>query len=94
MVGLSLIVCLVSGQRLAGFIPIGRLNYEPGFHFTIPELKEIKTLSVFDMLSPKYDKCQKMSGVRRWMEEANLEVVELTTGYNGINARARSYKST
>lgn len=77
------------GQALGRFIPIGKLNYEPEFHFSVEELKEIKTLSVIDMLSPKYDKCQTLSRFRSWMEEAGLEILALTTGYNGINARAR-----
>jgi SAM-dependent methyltransferase len=77
------------GKHLAALVPIGRLNYEPDYHFTVPEIKEIKTLSVFDMLSPKYDQPQKLSTFRAWMEEAGLEILELTTGYNGINARAR-----
>jgi SAM-dependent methyltransferase len=77
------------GKHLAGLIPIGRLSYEPEYRFTVAEMKEIKTLSVFDMLSPKYDQPQKLSTFRAWMEEAGLEIIELTTGYNGINARAR-----
>ncbi|OGW75514.1 MAG: hypothetical protein A2Z72_05750 [Omnitrophica bacterium RBG_13_46_9] len=77
------------GALLSNLIPIGRLNYEPDYHLSVPELKEIKTLSVFDMLSPKYDKPQRLSSFRRWMEEGGLEILGLTTGYNGINARAR-----
>lgn len=77
------------GKWLSNLIPIGRLNYEPDYHFSVQELKEIKTLSMFDMLSPKYDKPQKLSSFRSWMEEAGLEILELTTGYNGINTRAR-----
>jgi SAM-dependent methyltransferase len=77
------------GSTLAKLIPIGPLSYEPEHHFTVAELKEIKTLSVIDMLSPKYDKCQNLSSFRAWMEEAGLEILELTTGYNGINARGR-----
>jgi hypothetical protein len=57
--------------------------------FSIDELKEIKTLSVFDMLSPKYDNPQKLSTFKAWMEEAGLEILEMTTGFNGINARGR-----
>ena len=77
------------GRALARLIPIGRLSYEPEYHWTPAQLKEIKTLSVIDMLSPKYDKCQKLSTFRSWMEEAGLEILDLTTGFNGINARAR-----
>jgi hypothetical protein len=77
------------GSALGAAIPIGRFNYEPTFHFSVPELKEIKALSVIDMLSPKYDKCQRIDDVRTWMEEGGLEILDLTTGYNGINARGR-----
>ena len=77
------------GNLLARLIPIGRLNYEPEFHFSTAEMIEIKTLSVIDMLSPKYDQCQKLESFHAWMAKAGLELLELTTGYDGINARAR-----
>jgi len=70
-------------------IPIGRLNYEPDCYFSVRQLKDIKTLSMFDMLSSKYDKPQKILNFRLWMESAGIEILELTTGYNGINARGR-----
>jgi SAM-dependent methyltransferase len=77
------------GKFFAKIVPIGRLNYEPEHYFTVQELKEIKTLSVFDMLSPKYDQCQKLEDVGGWMRESGLEIVKLTTGYNGINAKGK-----
>src|SRR5258708_40318514 len=77
------------GGIVCKIIPIGRLNYEPDFKFTVAEMKEIKTLSVFDMVSPKFDQPQKLSTFRSWMEEAGLEIMEITTGFNGINARGR-----
>jgi hypothetical protein len=77
------------GRLVCEIVPIGRLSYEPEMKFTRAELKEIKTLSVFDMLSPKYDQPQKLSTFRSWMIEAGLEVLEITTGFNGINARGR-----
>jgi SAM-dependent methyltransferase len=77
------------GKYVAKSVPIGRLNYEPEFHFTVQELKEIKTLSVFDMISPTYDQCQKIEDVRMWIQEAGLEIIKLNTGFNGINAKAR-----
>jgi len=79
----------IAGKWLMPLIPIGRLNYEPEYRFSVAELKDIKALSMFDMLSPKYDKCQKLDSFRDWTREAGLELVELTTGYNGINVRAR-----
>lgn len=77
------------GEFISGLVPIGPLNYGPDYQFSVPEIKEIKTLSMFDMLSPKYDKPQRISTFRKWMEGAGLEILELTTGYNGINARVR-----
>lgn len=78
------------GPVLARIVPIGRLNYEAfGGHQTIDEIKEIKTLSVFDMLSPAYDQPQSLKKFRAWIAEANLELIKLDTGYNGINAKAR-----
>jgi len=80
------------GRFISGLIPIGPLNYEPDYYFSVRELKNIKTLSMLDMLSPKYDNPQKISNFRLWMESANLEILQLATGYNGINARARRTK--
>jgi len=77
------------GKLLSGFIPIGKLNYEPDYHFSASEMKEIKTLSMFDMLSPRYDKPQRLTDLRAWMQEAGLQILELSLGYNGINARAK-----
>lgn len=79
----------IIGRFISGLIPIGPLNYGQGHYFCADRIKEIKTLSMFDMLSPKYDRPQKISNFRLWMESAGLEILELTTGYNGINARGR-----
>ena len=79
----------LAGGIISRLIPIGKLNYEPDYHFSVSEMKEIKALSMFDMLSPRYDNPQKLSNFRTWMEGAGLEILELTTGYNGINARGR-----
>ncbi len=79
----------LAGKFISELIPIGKLNYEPDYYFSVSQIKEIKTLSMFDMLSPKYDLPQRLSSFQLWMKEAGLEILELTTGYNGINARAR-----
>ena len=80
------------GKYIAKLIPIGVLNYEPEYHFSVAEMKEIKTLSLFDMVSPKYDRPQRISDFRLWMAEAGLEILTLVVGYNGINARGRRPK--
>ena len=77
------------GKHIAKFIPIGVLNYEPDYHFSQSEIKEIKALSLFDMLSPRYDKPQRISDFYAWMQEAGLEILRLCIGYSGISAKGR-----
>src|SRR5262249_27436119 len=48
------------GNILQRVIPIGELKR---YDFTSEEMKQIKTLGVFDMLSPKYDNPQKLETV-------------------------------
>ena len=78
------------GPKLARLIPIGPLSHANiGLHYTEDELKQVKVLSAFDMLSPKYDSPQRIENVRRWFEEAGLTEIETKFGYNGINAKGR-----
>jgi SAM-dependent methyltransferase len=78
------------GPKLARLIPIGPLSHTNiGLHYTEDELKQVKVLSAFDMLSPKYDSPQRIQDVRRWFEEAGLTEIETKFGYNGINAKGR-----
>jgi SAM-dependent methyltransferase len=78
------------GPRMAALIPIGPLSHaEIGLHYTDAELKQVKVLSAFDMLSPRYDLPQRMDDIRRWFEEAGLVEIEMRFGYNGINAKGR-----
>jgi SAM-dependent methyltransferase len=78
------------GPRMAALIPIGPLSHaEIGLHYSDRELKQVKVLSAFDMLSPRYDLPQKMEDVRQWFQEAGLIEMETRFGYNGINARGR-----
>lgn len=79
----------VVGKHLADLIPIGALHYEPEYVFTKAELKENKVLSMFDMLSPAYDKPQDLKTVEAWAYEAGLVILSLTVGFNGINMRCR-----
>ena len=78
-----------AGAFLSALVPIGRLHYEPEYHFSADQMKEVKSLSLFDMLSPRHDKCQRISNFRVWAGEAGLEMIHLGKGYNGINAIAR-----
>lgn len=78
------------GARMAAMIPIGPLSHaEIGLHYTDDELKQVKVLSAFDMLSPRYDLPQKIEDVRQWFEEAGLVDIETRFGSNGINARGK-----
>lgn len=83
------------GPHIARFIPIGPLSHASiGLHYTEPELKQIKVLSAFDMLSPRYDTPQRIEDVRRWFEEAGLIEIETKFGYNGINAKGKRPPAT
>ena len=79
----------VVGPRLGALIPIGPISHAPRLNYTDAELKQVKILSALDMLSPVYDQPQRMEDVRRWFEEAGLVEVQLTRGYNGINAKGK-----
>lgn len=79
------------GRRMAAIIPIGSLSHSGiGLHYSDRELKRVKVLSAFDMLSPRYDLPQRIEDVRQWFGEAGLVEVEAGFGYNGINARGKS----
>ena len=78
------------GRILARLIPIGPLSHAGiGLHYTEAELKQVKLLSAFDMLSPRYDIPQRIEDVQRWFIEAGLTQVETRLGCNGINAKGR-----
>jgi SAM-dependent methyltransferase len=57
---------------------------------TGPLLKEWAYLDTFDMLSPSYDKPQRIEDVRRWFRQAGLTDVEVRYGYNGIEGRGKA----
>ena len=76
------------GPKMAALVPIGPLDHaQIGLHYTEEELKQVKILSAFDMLSPRYDLPQRIEDVRQWFGEAHLTEVEAWFGYNGINAK-------
>jgi len=78
----------IVGSKLAALIPIGPLSHSNiGLHYTERELKQVKILSAFDMLSPRYDLPQKIDDVQEWFREAGLVDIDVSLGYNGINAR-------
>ena len=76
------------GPKIAALIPIGSLSHtDVGLHYSNNELKRVKVLSAFDMLSPRYDLPQEIEEVHKWFEEAGLVKIETGFGHNGINAR-------
>ena len=67
-------------------IPIGKLKR---YSWNPEQMKQIKILNVFDMLSPRYDFPQKLETVRNWIANERLELIKCDLGYNEINAKAR-----
>jgi 2-polyprenyl-3-methyl-5-hydroxy-6-metoxy-1,4-benzoquinol methylase len=74
------------GNALHRVIPIGKLKR---YDWNPEQMKQIKTLNVFDMLSPMYDFPQRLETVRNWIMNERLELIKCDLGYNGINAKAR-----
>lgn len=79
----------VVGPRLGALIPIGPISHEPRLLYTDEQLKQVKILSALDMLSPVYDQPQRIEDVEKWFDIAGLVEVEITRGYNGINAKGK-----
>ena len=78
------------GPRVAAMIPIGSLSHANiGLHYSDRELKQVKILSAFDMLSPRYDRPQRIEDVRQWFVEAGLTEIETRFGPNGIIAAGK-----
>lgn len=50
--------------------------------------RELSELDTLDMLAPRYDYPQTLSTVRKWMLAEGLVDVDVTPGYNGVEARA------
>jgi len=69
------------GARLFPISSYPRLGLPYALH------KEWSILDTFDMYSPTYDFPQTLRSVRRWLEEAGLQVLHVEFGANGIVAR-------
>jgi 2-polyprenyl-3-methyl-5-hydroxy-6-metoxy-1,4-benzoquinol methylase len=76
----------LAGPKLQRLIPIGELKRRD---WTPEQMKQIKSLNVFDMLSPKYDNPQSVATVRGWIAEENFQLLKCEIGQNGVNAKAR-----
>ena len=74
------------GAKLHRVIAIGELNRRD---WTPTQMKQIKSLNVFDMLSPRYDNPQSLETVRGWITKEGLRLIKCEIGYNGVNAKAQ-----
>jgi ubiquinone/menaquinone biosynthesis C-methylase UbiE/uncharacterized protein YbaR (Trm112 family) len=74
------------GSKLQRLLPIGELKRRD---WTPEQMKQIKSLNVFDMLSPRYDNPQSIETIRGWIAEERLQLIKCEIGYNGVNAKAR-----
>ena len=69
---------------------LGVSDYRTVWDLPPERLYELSLLDTFDALSPAHDHPQTLATVRRWLEAAGLEEIEVTPGYNGIEARGRA----
>lgn len=83
----SLINRLPKGRRLNQILLIA--DYRGQLDLPDQTLREWAILDTFDHLSPRFDKPQRLSTVRRWFENAGLVERDVRYGYNGIQARGR-----
>ncbi len=68
---------------------LGIADYR-GVHDLEPaQVRELSLLDTFDMLSPAHDHPRTLGAVRRWLERAGLEQIEVGEGHNGVLARGR-----
>jgi SAM-dependent methyltransferase len=62
-------------------------DYMASYSLSDEILREWAILDCFDMLSPTYDRPQKIETVTKWFTEAGCRDIEVSYGYNGIEAR-------
>ena len=58
------------------FLPIGDINRTLPANLSKEELREWVVLDTFDMFSPAYDNPQKISTVKKWMEDCGVKVTQ------------------
>jgi hypothetical protein len=58
------------------FLPMCDINRTLPANLTKEELREWVILDTFDMYSPAYDNPQRISTVKKWMEESGVEVTQ------------------
>ena len=62
------------GRLLNRFIPVVDIRGTLPKNLTPEQLREWVVLDTFDMFSPEHDHPQKISTVKKWFEEAGVEV--------------------
>ena len=67
-------------------------NYSFKLDLTNKQLVEWSILDTFDMLSPLYDKPQRISTLKRFFIENNIEIIYLGKGVNGYAAMGEKIK--
>jgi len=66
---------------------LGVIDYRGLIEVSDTKARELSVLETLDSLSPFYDRPQTLGEVRRWFSQAGLVNIEVTPGYNGIEAR-------
>lgn len=64
-------------------------NYTNQLPLNTKQLMEWSILDTFDMLSPAYDKPQRLSVLRKWFLKNNLQIIHLGNGVNGYVAMGK-----
>ena len=72
-----------AGARLVPVVEYSDLGLPPGIHV------QWSILDTFDALSPRYDKPQTISALRKWFANSGFVDFEVTKGPNGIMGRGR-----
>lgn len=63
------------GRHLRYLVPV--VNYEGFYSLSESQLREWAVLDTFDMLSPEHDHPQTAATLRRWLNEGNLQDIEV-----------------
>jgi SAM-dependent methyltransferase len=79
----------VIGKPIGNLIPIGPVSHAPRLIFTDEVLIQVKILSALDMFSPVHDHPQTLETVSKWLTDAGLVDIYVSTGFNGVNARGK-----
>jgi SAM-dependent methyltransferase len=68
---------------------LGVTDYRGVHDLPAAKVRELSLLDTFDMLSPAHDHPKTLGQVRRWLERAGLDAIEVGLGHNGVLAHGR-----